>query len=510
MANKLALRGYDVNLGRQITGAAWDDVIGEAVFVVPEVAWQGLNELHRRGLGEGGDYRLPDVADMVPLDAVDAYERAFGTILAQLWVDGPERGHQIVDSIDEFLKSGGDLAGLEGVLVSAGLSADRDGAGADALQLTGQILKEFGVSEHLGGGRDVTAVLDAAGERVAGLGKQALEKAAESAVGDLGTLLRGEIDSVLAGEASGGSTAGHGDGGSSGGGPNIGKVILGALEAGIGALVAAELPVVGGALVADGTRRAVDGLSQGRPGSDIPAGTEHSPGVRAVETHYERTTVTKTLPDGTTETVTRESYHTKSIMTEARPKGGGENKCWDDAGGGFDPVTGEPLPVNPLTVVMCQPDEGYFDPTEIHGPRRRNDGSLGDFGPYAALQEIVTAQPGPDGTVDADALFADWTLTNTGAFEPPWEVTTEPFHPEELNSDDLIIVTGRTLTEQTESAGLETIVLERANSTRAVAIVTRADSVDAGATIRNAAAIGPEAPTIQIWVNGKGYVTMPL
>jgi hypothetical protein len=138
MANKLALRGYDVNLGRQITGAAWDDVIGEAVFVVPEVAWQGLNELHRRGLGEGGDYRLPDVADMVPLDAVDAYERAFGTILAQLWVDGPERGHQIVDSIDEFLKSGGDLAGLEGVLVSAGLSADRDGAGADALQLTGR------------------------------------------------------------------------------------------------------------------------------------------------------------------------------------------------------------------------------------------------------------------------------------------------------------------------------------------------------------------------------------
>ncbi|TDD59554.1 hypothetical protein E1263_14485 [Kribbella antibiotica] len=503
MTETINVRGYDNNLGQQITGQAWDAALGEVVFVVPEVAWQGMNELHRRSLGDSGPFQLPAVEGMTPVEALQTYEKASGSILAQLWVDGPSRGNQVVTSIEEYTRNGGELAGLEGVLTSAALTADRDGGGADALQLAGGMLKQFGVSEHLGGGRELAPILEAGGERLAGLGKEALEKAAESVGGrEVGNQLRAELDNVL-------GRSGEGNHGS-GGGFNLGQVIVGAFEVALGGVVAAAFPTAGGAIIHDGGTQIVEGLGQGRHGSDTPAGTEHAPGVRAVETHYEKETVTIEKPDGTKETKIKESYHTSSISTETRPKGGGgETKCWDEAGGGFDPVTGEPIPVNPCAIIMCQPLDGEFDPTEISGPHRRGDRGLEGFGPYVALEELISADPGPAGVVDVDQLFADWTLTADGAFEPPIMIANAPFDPGAEVENQIILTTpGALRGDRAAAHDIDRAIYTVRGRRGRVAIAKPAGIT--GTELLRAATLEINHPTMTLIIGGRGTIRIPL
>jgi hypothetical protein len=164
---------------------------------------------------------------------------------------------------------------------------------------------------------------------------------------------------------------------------------------------------------------------------------EHRPGVREIEVSHQLVHEIQRRPDGTTIELTRETHMTKFIMIEGRPKeqeGGGHghrdgDKLWDDNGGGYDPVTGNPIPIDPAAVLWCPPAD-EFDGVVV-GPRRNDLGLIEGYGPYEALETIIEASMPLDGILDLDQLFADWTLTPEGNLVAPatFEVETVEDRP---------------------------------------------------------------------------------
>lgn len=425
-------------------GPAAELVLAEAVVVDPEVAWTGLQELHRRALGETGDFRLPGIAEMSPIQAFDAYERADAVALAQIGVFPAEFADGVVTSIDAFAREHGSLDGLEGLLLSASLAAagldlpggeaalDAQGTGAGARAY--DLLRDLGVPEVLGGGRGVSHILDAGTGQLADVARDRLEGFVSSATHDATHELRSLVGSA-ASEAADAAGAAGGSGGAF-------ALFRGLVELAAGAVCTLVYPPAAPLLLADGAAHTISGLStlahgEGAHGAppahgaapsapSAPApGTSTSapptpahPGTHAPDrghsappftTTYEVHTRTIRYPDGTTVEERRETYTTTGIATEVRPKdhGGSADRLWDDTGGGFDDESGRPRPINPLATLLCPPHpDGPDEPNSpLALPKVGPDGRLESFGAYDLLDAVLEASP-VDGVIDVSAELA--------------------------------------------------------------------------------------------------------
>jgi hypothetical protein len=134
---------------------------------LPDIAWLGLQELHRRSLDlPGGDSFFAQGAQgLTPDEAFGLYSAGTIGVLGQLGVTDAVAGDRLLGSLTDFGDAHGSLAGLEGPFLSAFASAIRDPLSPSldpAAELWGDVGMAAGMPGELGGGAQSTPIVNPA------------------------------------------------------------------------------------------------------------------------------------------------------------------------------------------------------------------------------------------------------------------------------------------------------------------------------------------------------------
>ncbi len=261
-------------------------------FATPEVAWQGLADLHARAIGEVAVGSMAE--QLTQEEAFSYYSNGLSAVLSQLAVvDGPT-ADRMLDSLNDHADFQGNLNGLESPFFSAYLSAGRDGSISDTMDRASDIFNDVGLPGRLGGGAQSSPILDAAGRMLGFPTQQDLGGLAGTAADRLQQML-GDFTRP---DAAGGS----GPGSSQDAGEFAGSVIVGAIGLVTAALFsgplgAAELIVGAVAFFADLFGGSSDKVhEQAQPAREASGGT-----TIVVENHV--TVTVNVMGEGNTVTV---------------------------------------------------------------------------------------------------------------------------------------------------------------------------------------------------------------
>jgi hypothetical protein len=129
----------------------------------PDIAWLGLQELHRRSLGLAGDdsFFSPEAVAMTPEQAFGAYSSGVIGVLGQLAVTGSAAGDRLLGSLTDYAELQGSLDGLEAPFLTAFASASRDRF-SPSLDPAAELWNELGLPDQLGGGAQTTPIVNPA------------------------------------------------------------------------------------------------------------------------------------------------------------------------------------------------------------------------------------------------------------------------------------------------------------------------------------------------------------
>lgn len=443
----LQVRNYPKLLAEAVPGRLTSSVTasGELAFVEgavqllpPADAWAGLQDLHRRAVGWAEPFSLLDsLTSATPEQALEAYERAVGSVLAQLSVNGPDFAGEMIDSIHEFAGGVGSLDGLDGPLISAMLRASDGPAGLDSFQMGCDIFGEFGVPLP-GGGRPGTHVVDA--HSVGGTMQHRLTDVTPSDIrqfvehpDDTGLhMLRDMFHPADAG----GDRSGDGGGGSA-----ADEIFLGVFLMAVGAVTTMVVPPVGAAIEAAGGGLVAHGAAEAahRIGSDLgltqpgeaPSGSGSTTHSRHTTTTTERTTTTTTYPDGTVVRTHRQTTTTRKVVVDVKkkaPRDGDGSDASDDLGyGGYNPWTGQRIGVIPeatwipegdaLASMMHYVGDDTFFLTGV--PSVTDDGTMADAGIFAGSLDLEPmARVTRELALQAEARYAELLGARVKATRP--------------------------------------------------------------------------------------------
>jgi hypothetical protein len=455
---------------------------GQAFFAPTEIAWAGLQDLHRRALGETDGFTLEGLGEFSPVSAFDTYERSTAAVLAQIGVSAPEFSSHVVDSIDAFVRQSGTLEGLEGPLLSGMFGAAANDFDTGATDQVASLVREFGLGDHIAGGRDAAHVLDRTIGQLGELGREQIGNVVERAAQGGIEQARGVIDTMTGADRpdrpDSSDRPAAGDHHSSGGG--VGSFFLGLFEIAVAAVVAAVNPPAAVELAAIGFGTAARGL-----------GDMLKPGESA-ETHIHTTkeTVHKTEvhhPDGTVVKTETKTYETREVHIGAKggssphSDSGDSSMPADDTG--LDPWTGSPIPINPCAVAMCPPgdiDGTVFDIggkwSHIELPHVDVDGSMIDAGPltyYADLDDVI------------DSATQDWTVESRSSQGLASRVRKTGNRVEFTGPEDAVWVTNyeeltapRGVVELTNLATREVVTLNAAQREDQITVAPSARSLE--------------------------------
>jgi hypothetical protein len=130
-------------------------------LATPNVAWQGLRELHLRAVGS--DYQFTTVAGRLSkADAFATYGSALAATLGQLAVADDAAANRLLGSLADFGGAMASLDGLESPFLTAFSAAFRVGA-TDSVDRAAEVWSSVGQPRQLGGGVLGAPVVSAGG-----------------------------------------------------------------------------------------------------------------------------------------------------------------------------------------------------------------------------------------------------------------------------------------------------------------------------------------------------------
>jgi hypothetical protein len=154
-----------------------DLVPGEVYTAAPDVAWAGLQDLHRRALGQSDGFSIDAVGDLTEQQALEAYEGSLGSILGQLSITSPSFSASVLDSLNQYGYEHKSLDGLEAPFISTIFGVQESGLDTQVLDDAMGLWDELGgLPSQLGGGAGSTPLLDAAAHKVTNAGREALDE----------------------------------------------------------------------------------------------------------------------------------------------------------------------------------------------------------------------------------------------------------------------------------------------------------------------------------------------
>jgi hypothetical protein len=130
---------------------------------LPDIAWLGLQELHRRSLGlPGGDSFFAHGAQgLTPDQAFGLYSAGILGVLGQIDVTDPVAGDRLLGSLTDYAGVHDSLDGLEAPFLSAFASAIRDPL-SPSLNPAADLWNDVGMPAQLGGGAQSTPIVNPA------------------------------------------------------------------------------------------------------------------------------------------------------------------------------------------------------------------------------------------------------------------------------------------------------------------------------------------------------------
>ena len=146
------------------TTTAGNIYLSPSMLVVMPIdqAWLGIRELHFASIGDGGYPYVTDAGKMLPDEARTRYSSAVTGVLGQLAAISPQGADNMLGSLSSFADLNSGFDGLEGISMSAMLSASRLGDPTPAMQYNQWLMAGLGAPAKSGGGYASSPVLDAA------------------------------------------------------------------------------------------------------------------------------------------------------------------------------------------------------------------------------------------------------------------------------------------------------------------------------------------------------------
>ena len=132
------------------------------VLMPVDQAWLGIRELHFASIGDGGYPYVTDAGKLLPDEARTRYSSAVAGVLGQLGAISPQGADSMLGSLSSFADLNSGFDGLEGISMSAMLSASRLGDPTPAMQYNQWLMVGLGAPAKSGGGYASSPVLDAA------------------------------------------------------------------------------------------------------------------------------------------------------------------------------------------------------------------------------------------------------------------------------------------------------------------------------------------------------------
>jgi hypothetical protein len=135
---------------------------GEFYLAPAAQAWEYLQDMHRIAVGLAPDETLARY-EVSAGEALQHHSNGVACVMGDLLALGPESTTPMFDSLLDFVRGSESLDGLEGVFLSAGLTALRAGGGSELLERAEQVWDAVGgLPDVLAGGGSIVPLLDGA------------------------------------------------------------------------------------------------------------------------------------------------------------------------------------------------------------------------------------------------------------------------------------------------------------------------------------------------------------
>jgi hypothetical protein len=163
--------------GQAIASTESGDIYGSPGLLLlapPDLAWQGMSELHQRSLG----VEMPELA-LGELGADEAFQQWSNTLLGvmgQIGATDWQAGATLLDSMSDHVERQGNLDGLEAPYLAAFASAARGDSDSIEVQRANSLLNELGIPGTLGGGAETAPILDIGARALSFVGHDALHQ----------------------------------------------------------------------------------------------------------------------------------------------------------------------------------------------------------------------------------------------------------------------------------------------------------------------------------------------